>query len=519
MTRSHLAPHSTQPSRGAIGIGLGAIILCVWLTYRPLWHTDLWGHLAYGRLYDEIGRFPEREPFLRDSSDQPFVTTSWLSQWGGYQLHRLGGNRGLQLCYALFVTGAVVATSQMVRKRSRDWGVTLLAVAIWFTLEQNQLWVMRPQLGGLCCFTWFLVCANAKRNRALKLGLVTIVWANLHGSFLIGPIVLGMVLCVRMFHVATHRSFAKIARDRRIRSLVRCLAVILLASLANPYGPRLHFDALTFSNSPNLTDLIEWKPIWKTPRQGMRLLAVVLVTAPLVLTLTVKRRVRFRWEDWIPAIVIGVKMLLTSRYIVWFTPVVVFALVPYLRFVVRSSCPVSWINPPWWERSVPKGRAILVSACAIAVGCTSLGQSLLQGTSLSPVDSYGHKTPLAGARTVEQLLRENSSIAGVERSLVFNTMEWGDWLIWSSHNELPVFVNSHVTYVRPEVWRDYIKLIRGRDQWRETWSRYPFTVAIIDDRRHRDFARRVRQLADWEEIERDEVAVIFQKKDPARTNR
>ena len=59
-------------------------LIFLFFNYRPLWHTDLWGHLSYGRLLWETGGFPATEPLMPLATGVPFVDTAWLSQLVGF---------------------------------------------------------------------------------------------------------------------------------------------------------------------------------------------------------------------------------------------------------------------------------------------------------------------------------------------------------------------------------------------------------------------------------------------------
>ena len=49
------------------------------LSYQPLWHTDLWGHLGYGRWIWEHGRLPETEPLMPLAEGMAFIDSAWLT--------------------------------------------------------------------------------------------------------------------------------------------------------------------------------------------------------------------------------------------------------------------------------------------------------------------------------------------------------------------------------------------------------------------------------------------------------
>src|SRR5262245_11071771 len=74
---SPLAPYYWRSSHVAAAALLGLIF--VLFSYVPLWHTDVWGHLKFGRWIVEHGRLPEREPFhgLADPH-APALHAYWL---------------------------------------------------------------------------------------------------------------------------------------------------------------------------------------------------------------------------------------------------------------------------------------------------------------------------------------------------------------------------------------------------------------------------------------------------------
>jgi hypothetical protein len=93
--------------------------------------------------------------------------------------------------------------------------------------------------------------------------------------------------------------------------------------------------------------------------------------------------------------------------------------------------------------------------------------------------------------------------------LIFNTMEWGDWLIWNSDAKLPVFVNSHVPLIEEQAWKDYMSFIRQSDGWKERWQTYHFSAALIQHRRHDRLAKSLENDPEWREVWKDQIAVIY----------
>jgi hypothetical protein len=68
----------------------------------PLNHTDLWGHLAYGRGIVETGALPTDDPFgATESVYSLLVDLWWLSQVAGYGWYKTFGLEGLSFAHGL----------------------------------------------------------------------------------------------------------------------------------------------------------------------------------------------------------------------------------------------------------------------------------------------------------------------------------------------------------------------------------------------------------------------------------
>src|SRR5438105_2431036 len=73
-----LAPYYLQTSHVVAALFIMGIFL-FYALFRPLWHSDFWGHLKFGQWIVEHGRLPDREPFSPFSdSSAPYVNFQWL---------------------------------------------------------------------------------------------------------------------------------------------------------------------------------------------------------------------------------------------------------------------------------------------------------------------------------------------------------------------------------------------------------------------------------------------------------
>ena len=77
-------PEKFRSPRALAGMVLVLGLVYVYCCSRPIWHTDVWGHLSYGRYIWETNSLPKTEPLLPFAHGMPFVDSPWLSQLIGY---------------------------------------------------------------------------------------------------------------------------------------------------------------------------------------------------------------------------------------------------------------------------------------------------------------------------------------------------------------------------------------------------------------------------------------------------
>jgi len=238
----------------------------------PLWHTDIWGHLAYGRLIWETGSIPAFEPLVPLSSGVPFIDTAWLSQIFAFGSYELFGVAGIKLLYAAAITACMGLLLYRVQKRTDSYFWSLICVAGFLLCDWKQLGIVRPQLAGLLCFVLLFTVLNARPWRSYYWLLITglfVLWANLHGSFPVGLGLIGCFLVGRAVDVGRKSGTWKaMFGDSVTRRYLLLLELSAIAVLVNPYGLQLYTEVFGFSSNANLEDLIEWNPLTLRMYQG-----------------------------------------------------------------------------------------------------------------------------------------------------------------------------------------------------------------------------------------------------------
>jgi hypothetical protein len=471
---------------------------------QPLYHTDLWGHLAYGRLIWESGALPATEPFMPLARDVRVVDSAWLSQVAGFLAYSRWGPAAIQFLHALAIAICCGILAQGAYRRTRSVLWSVAGLGLFEALNWFQFRIVRPQMAGLVCCAVLLAVLTARKWRpvyVLAVPAILAVWANLHGSFVVGLGLLGCAWLGRVVDVWRRTaSVAAVIRDRRTKRLLLGTVLGPVAALANPYGPRLYAEVLALALNPNLGDLIEWKSLVLKSVQGEVAAGVAL---GLVVVYGLSRR-RVSTGEALAVIGLGAAGFWSARMIVWWTLVAAPALVVRAQSAWRRFRPAQ--NTARLESASRIWTSTSFALAMVFLVATPFGMQFLSGRAPDCDRSVSSQTPLAATAW----LCQHPPVGQV-----FNVYEWGDYLVWAGPPQIPVFVTSHAHLVPPEVWRDYLTVINLRSGWEDVLERYAVTTVVVDKLRSGALIARLRKSGEWRTAYQDEMAVIFARRESA----
>lgn len=147
---------------------------------------DVSWHIATGQWIIAHGAIPHADPFSFTWAGKPWVPIEWLAEVVYAAVFALAGYSGV----AAVVTAALIALHALVyfnAARFTRWG---LVAIILMDLVLVPMMLARPHLLAwplIALWTWLMIRAR-DRDRAppLAAALLMVVWANLHGSFVMG---------------------------------------------------------------------------------------------------------------------------------------------------------------------------------------------------------------------------------------------------------------------------------------------------------------------------------------------
>ncbi|GIX04012.1 MAG: hypothetical protein KatS3mg113_1018 [Planctomycetaceae bacterium] len=494
-------PEACKLSATQAGWVLAACCIYLWYSVQPLWHTDLWGHLSYGRWMWEHGRLPDPEPLMPLAHGMPFVNTSWLAQLLGYAGYRWAGLAGLQGGGAVLITISALLLARLTWLKTRHSAAALCAWIVFLALDWHVLRMVRPQLCGLTIFLLVLLLTLGGRSRPYTgwcLAGWHAVWANIHGSFVIGLGLLAALWLGRGYDVLRRtRHIQAVFRDRIFWRYAWWFELSATAGLLNPWGWGLYREVLAFPSHPNVQALSEWQPMMiREPHGWLFALSVLLLVVVYRLT---PRRIQ-TWEVLCLA-GLAVGSLWSVRLIAFYAPVAAYLLSRHAFHTIRNRWPNSSLQPPAIRAG--KWSIVALGLVWIAFGFSPLGIWTLHGKQPLLRQAVSAWTPWQAV----DYLREKQV-----RGLVWNSYEWGDYLLWAAPQDIQVFVASHVPQIPPEVWQHYLQVAESGPEWHIVLDRYGINTVILDKAHRNTLLRRLREDPQWQLGYEDRLAAVFIRK-------
>ena len=430
-------------------------------------------HLRTGRYILDHG-VPHADPYSFTAEGRRWVAQSWLAEVLYGVVDRVAGPFGIRLLVA--VTGALVAalTYRLVLRLSRDHllsvGLTLAAIGASFTL-----WSARPLFLGLLAFVallWIVEVPDGPLGRRPLLAVPVLlwVWANVHGTFTLGVLYLGL-------HVAGRWLEGAPPWTGREGLLVRATILGLLLSLVNPYGPDLLlFPVQLLDRGEILREVTEWRSPDLGTVQGV-MFAVWVVVFVACLALGRRRPTRRDLVVTVPFLALAV----------WAQRNVALAPLVGVGVAARAVAPPT----PRPSEGAPLNRVVAGAVVALAVlwGVQAAGQP----------DFDLEQYPVAAMRYVTE--------QGLLGRRLMTDDRWGGYLILEYWPRQKVFVDDRYDmYPRP-VLRDAFRFSDAERSWAEVLDRWGIDVVVW--RKDAAIVDRMAEDGRWERRYEDVVAAVF----------
>jgi hypothetical protein len=371
---------------------------------------DLWGHLRFGLDLARLGRLTAADPYSF-TQDRPWINHEWLSELLDALTYRLAGVPGL-----LLLKGAILATAfallwSVVRRADERYRGFLLAAAI-VGLGPVAM-TIRPQLWTILGLA-VLIHILSFPTRLRWLLVLFVVWANLHGGWIVGAGVAGLWVLGRALD--TRRIAAHLPAAATVAAAIAATAI-------NPYGWRLW--AFLWSTVHMTREIAEWRPLWEIGEASFTWLWAM--TVGVVLWSGFARWPKMTWATVFPVAGLGLNALLVAR------------LSPLFSEVALLATAAAWLSPASPETPLPaappardrdlKMRVIVDIFVAGAVSVT-----LLIGESRC--------LPFSGGTWAPDLVAAGAFDPPDVQGRLVLPFDWGQYAIWHWGPRLRVSIDG-----------------------------------------------------------------------------
>jgi hypothetical protein len=394
---------------------------------------DIWWHLRNAEVLVQSHSVVHHDFYSFTAAGSQWINEAWLSELAYYFGWQWMGIRGIYLVMLLEVECILMGVFALALHSSKNVKAAFLAswLAVWLATVS---FGPRTLLAGWMCLVaelFLLALFREGTDCTWLLPPLFVLWANLHGSWLIGMVLLAAFCASGLVQGDWGRLQARRWTPAQLRKLTVTGSVSVAGLFLNPYTYHLVFYPFNFAfqQKLNVNHVDEWMSLDFHGVRGKVLFAMLAAT--IVLALARKRS----WSlDQVAFVLIGFYAAMTySRFLFLAAIVLTPILARELDFFPRyhAGADKIWLN------------AILIAA--ILAGCAWRFPSrdyLMRGT----VRNYPVKA-LSYLRDFHPAGR------------VFNDCLWGGYLIWNQPN-IPVFIDSRIDiYEYNGVFADYLDAI------------------------------------------------------------
>lgn len=497
---------------------LGLIFFAVVTGLRRSDCFDVFGHMAAGREILHFGIL-DYDIFTFTFDGKPWANIPWLFQIPLYLLYQWQGYKGIILLKGvlsamIFFFLYLVCRLRIEGKDREIWPVFLPLLVLGFILIQMRF-TARPHMVTMIftviyLYVMYLYMDRGGSRALYALPPLQILWANVHGSLVLGPFIIGVFLLERIAGFLSapekkgwNQRLSLVAGDKKVIALAVLLAVMCLVSFISPH-PGLSFKMIqefSAEEDISLTRIAEWLPFdlnlgfndlsWSFFAKYDKLMLVFLL---LLLVAMVKRSSALRVSDAVFFVFSVVSLLSHRRFVGDLGLLLTPALIYYWYLIYRDTS---------------KYHRIIIGTALMTLCCLF---SYCHFAKVLASDDLGFtvkKSRLCSA-TVQFITKNNLS------GNVFNTYSQGYYFSFELYPRVKVFIDGRpVGVYNPAFFFIYAMGFSG-NRFPLIERLYPIDMVCVD--RECGLYRELLQSDTWKPVLVEPAGGLFLKKDTPFTD-
>lgn len=444
---------------------------------------------AGGQILDGAG-IPAADTWTFTALGRPWLDQQWAAQVLLALTWRLGGWTGLAILRAALVGVIAWGVFAAIGRRAPGWPArnrALLTLAAYIVMAPAL--ALRPQLFGMVLFALSLLILSVRRERPALLWVLPVIavaWANLHGSFVLAPLLVGL-------------AWFEDAADRAPRAGRTLLAAVLTgaATAVTPFGVGVWGYALGLAGNRDVVQRVsEWQPPGLTDIPGILFWISVVLAFAVAIGVARRPGRRFPWPAFVALTVFAGLGAVSGRGAAWWPMV---AVVTVAGLLVAHSAPAA-------------GRAVVGRRlnAVLAVALTLAGLALLP--LWRPVDA-GLGAPSGVLSYAPSGITATLRSIATPADRIWNPQVWGSWFEFAV--PAPAYaLDSRIEVIPSATWSDAEVVATAAAGWSDVLDAARVTIVVTKGATADPLAGALAASPAWTRLLADADGTVWQRSAP-----
>ncbi len=508
-------------------IVVGVCCLIFIMAHKALFDPDIWLHMKTGEVILQDKSVPARDIFSFTVQGKPWIDHEPLFQVATYLVFKEWGVEGLILLQSCIILLAFWFLFRIGFRKHESYiltGIFIFVAAYASSTRFN----IRPDMFSLCFFIlyFFLLRFYLGHKRVWLLLPLQVAWANCHGYFFLGPLVVFLYFISEYIRRRVPGLPWSLSRegaltDSQYAMLKKLLLGLVLACFLTPNGIRgalypllIVKDVLSGQNRIFFNYIQELKPTFDTGKNLMYFFyykLTVLITLGLM-AVNLRRLAIFD----ILLMLVFLPFSLTVRHMAFFSFVCFIIVISYIGYTLQALSSRIRVQEPL-KTPLHFILRYFIAAMFIFMIVKRINATLDQNyfdfeTNESKSLLLGRDDRAYPKKAVDFVLQNS-----LPRRM-FNDFNSGAYLIGRAYPKRRVFIDGRTELYGSAFFQKYLDFLEGNtDVFRELVDKYRLEACLLSSTRGSSY-RVMRNLyldTQWSLVFLDEYGSVFVKRTPA----
>lgn len=494
----------------------------IFLNIQKIQCFDIWGHLAFGRYIVNNLSLPTQEVFSYTAQGRTFLDFYWFYQVLFYLLYLLGSIPALIIGKTIIVFFTFLLLF-LVGYRKIPIYIWLLAFTTAILTAEKRFFV-RPQIFSFFFLSFYLFALTKYSEEDKKwiyfLPVIQIFWANIHTISYLGPVILLVYIIGNILNKKVSLPFewnkGKIFSNEKTKIIFFLFLICLTFSFLNPYGYKVftyHFDlyqTLQLHSEILPGGIRELAPISFSTNDlfsGKWLYFKILILLSFIsILINIKRQ--------------NISTLIIFLAFLYFAKrmnrgVGVFSIFACFTFYQNTKMIIAQYKNKF-QKMVKTG---IINGINLLLVCCILFGVLYETNKIWSCEYYidGKVEKKLGLGKLPRYPK--GAVNFVKRNdikgNIFNSFNYGHYLIWRFYPERKVFIDGRVELYRKNILRIYGNSLIYEDFINKVVKKYNINYFLLSTSLNETLDKYLYESKKWELVYFSSQALIFVKDVPS----